>query len=167
MTSFVVVFKRKMLLVKASTLGVSYSHVSLTLRSSFILSIYFFVHSFYLQSPLIHILKTSERNRCKLALDAMVKPVLKSIHSSLFYYHLSWSESTKFIELSYILHHTHSFSLFKPKKLLVLGPLDILKIIFSIHKVLELSPRQDLLSFTGFNHFPPIFCLLFKLIVPN
>jgi len=46
---FGIVLRRKRLLVKAFTLGVSHYHLFVTLHPSFILSICFFVHSFYLK----------------------------------------------------------------------------------------------------------------------
>jgi len=50
LTPFGIVLKRKRLLIKSSTLGVSHSYLSLTLHPSFILNICFFVHDFYLES---------------------------------------------------------------------------------------------------------------------
>ena len=107
----------------------------------------------YLNSFLVHLLEVSIRVACYCFFKFTLQPMFKSLHPYLINGHINSSEVTKLIELSHILHHTHSLFLLKPKKLLLLGPLHIFRIIFSIYKV-QLTLRFALPN--GFNYFPII-----------
>ena len=61
--------------------------------------------------------------------------MLKSFHPHLISGQIDWSKAAMLIELSYILYHTHGSPLLKLKELLLLSQLNILRIIFGIHKL--------------------------------
>jgi len=112
--------------------------------------------------PLIHLLVV-ECVAFNYELNASFQSLLKVVHFHLFSGHLVRDKTTKFIKVGNVLQHSH-FSLLQTQEFLLLGSLDIPRVVLGIINFFKSFLSNGQFISSGFNYSPPELCFPLKLV---